>query len=128
VFDVFLLDHTRLPPERRFQLMTATGRKIETMFEKPGVDDLGRERLPFVLHVSGWPPSSRLSWSSGSSDFDETTMSEAGGLDDNTEFFRAAASCSYSLAITALGAASRASNRRQFAQDFRAPGFHGSLS
>jgi hypothetical protein len=44
-------------------------------------------------------------------------------LEDVAEFFLAAASCSCSLATVASSAASRASNRRQFAQDFRALGF-----
>ena len=50
-------------------------------------------------------------------------MSEDGGLEDVAEFFRAAASCSWSLATVASSAASRASNRRQFGQDFRALAF-----
>jgi hypothetical protein len=50
-------------------------------------------------------------------------MSEDGGLEDVEEFFRAAASCSWSLATVASSAASRASNRRQFEQDFRALAF-----
>jgi hypothetical protein len=44
-------------------------------------------------------------------------------LEDVAEFFRAAASCSWSRATVASSAASRASNRRQFGQDFRAFGF-----
>jgi len=48
------------------------------------------------------------------------TMSDEGGLDDVAEFFRAAASCSWSVATVASSAASRASKRRQFGQDFRA--------
>jgi hypothetical protein len=59
-------------------------------------------------------------------------MSEDGGLEDVAEFFRAAASCSWSLATVASSAASRAfwasnsaCNRRQFGQDFRALAFMG---
>ena len=50
-------------------------------------------------------------------------MSDEGGLEDVAEFFRAAASCSWSLATVASSAASRASKRRQFGQDFRALAF-----
>ena len=52
-FDVNLLDHTGLAPERGFQPMAALGTKIDTVIERPGVDGLGRERLPFVFRVSG---------------------------------------------------------------------------
>jgi hypothetical protein len=53
ILDVNLLDHTGLAPERGFQPMAALGTKIDTMIETPGVDGLVRERLPFVLRVSG---------------------------------------------------------------------------
>ena len=57
-------------------------------------------------------------------------MSEDGGLEDVEEFFRAAASCSWSRATVASSAFNRASwasnfacKRRQFGQDFRALAF-----
>ena len=53
VVDVNLLDDSGLAPGRRLQVMAAPRTKIDTMIEKPGVDGLGRERLPFVFGVSG---------------------------------------------------------------------------
>ena len=53
LIDVNLLDHTGLAPGRGFQPMAALGTKIDTMIERPGVDGLGRERIPFVFRVSG---------------------------------------------------------------------------
>ena len=47
--DVNLLDHTGLAPDRGFQPVAASGTKIDTTIERPGVDGFGRERLPFVL-------------------------------------------------------------------------------
>ena len=48
LIDVDLLDHTGLAPGRGFQPMAAPGTKIDTMIERPVVDGLGRERIPFV--------------------------------------------------------------------------------
>src|ERR1700730_13570428 len=75
------------------------------------------------LGCPGWPPILRRSWPSGGAGFGGLTMSEEGGLEDVAEFLRAAASCSWSLAMVASSTASRASNRRQFGQDFRALDF-----
>ena len=53
LIDVNLLDHTGLAPGRGFQPMAAPGTKIDTIIERPVVDGLGRERIPFVFRVSG---------------------------------------------------------------------------
>jgi hypothetical protein len=53
LIDVDLLDHTGLAPGCGFQPMAAPGTKIDTMIERPVVDGLGRERIPFVFRVSG---------------------------------------------------------------------------
>ena len=50
-------------------------------------------------------------------------MSEEGGFEDVAESLRAAVSCSWSRAMVTSSAASRASNRRQSGQDFRALAF-----
>src|ERR1017187_176433 len=52
LIDVDLLDHTGLAPGRGFQPMAAPGTKIDTMIERPVVDGLGREWIPFVFRVS----------------------------------------------------------------------------
>ena len=48
LIDLNLLDHTGLAPG-----WPAPGTKIDTMIESPGVYDLGRERIPLMLQVSG---------------------------------------------------------------------------
>jgi hypothetical protein len=53
LIDVSLLDHTGLALGYRFQPMAARGTKIDTMIERPVVDGLGREQIPFVFRVSG---------------------------------------------------------------------------
>ena len=51
--DVDLLDHPGLTPERGFQPMAAPRARANAMIEEPGIDGFGRERIPFVLRVSG---------------------------------------------------------------------------
>ena len=53
LIDVDLLDHTGLAPGRGLQPMAASGTKIDTMIESPGVDGLGWEWIPFVYRVTG---------------------------------------------------------------------------
>ncbi len=87
--------------------MAAPGTEIDTMIEKPVVDGFGREWIPFVFRVSGLAADLTLSLTIGGGALGGLTMSEDGGLEDVEEFFRAAASSSWSFAIVASSAASR---------------------
>jgi hypothetical protein len=87
--------------------MAAARTKIDSMIERPGVDGLGREWVPFVFRVSGLATDLAPSLTIRGRRLGGLTMSEDGGLDDVAEFFRAVASCSWSFATTASSAASR---------------------
>ena len=53
LFNVDLLDHTELAPGSGFQPMAAPWTEVNIPIERPGVDGLGWEWVPFVFRVSG---------------------------------------------------------------------------
>ena len=107
VVEVNLLDDAGLAPGRRLQVMAAPGTKIETMIEKPGVDSLGRERLPFVLRVSGLATDLALGLTLGRRRLGRLDDVGRGGLGRRRGILPREASCSWSVATVASSAASR---------------------
>ena len=123
LIDVDLLNDTGLAPGYGFQPMAAPGTKVDTIVERPVVNRLGRKRLPFVLRVSGLAADFALSLTIGRRRLGRLDDVRGRGLGRRRGILPAAASCSWSFATVASSAASRASNRRQFGQDFRALAF-----
>ena len=67
--DVDLLDHPRLTPQCGFQIMAALRARADAMIEEPGIDGFGRERISFVLGMSGLATDLALSLTIGGSRF-----------------------------------------------------------
>ena len=65
--DVELLDHPGLTPECWFQAVAAPRARANAMIEDPAIDGFGRERISFVLRVSGLATDLALSLTIGGS-------------------------------------------------------------
>ena len=124
LIDVDLLNDTGLAPGYGFQPMAAPGTKIDTIVERPVVNRLGRKRLPFVLRVSGLAADFALSLTIGRRRLGRLDDVRGRGLGRRRGILPRRRELLLELGDSGLEpAASRASNRRQFGQDFRALAF-----